>query len=415
MLTLYKNFKYNNRYDYIRTFSTKAEQDEYFNSLSKIYYDLEGDYIRENEPFMIELSHKYLVENNINYIKFNNGYRDIYGFIIEKRYENDEVTEIIFEIDVIQTFMFDFEIKKSFVERKVCNVNEITDFDEGLDIGEHIIETEHHIFDKDSTYFAMFNGFKEQELIFNDNGKLVSVADIPYATAKPQTTIDGILYPIYFMKLLDTSQYAEPLFSEIGIGTGGSQIVGQVISKKLFRFIKGYEAFASESYLDSGGVPTIGYGITDRNPYWSSLFPLCTEQKASEVLAETIYNNYAVALYKDMQSCGVDMATVKQCHFDAFLDLCYNGGLGAVTSSPMYNRWIINQNDGRVTDEWGSWYVRDNNGTVLNGLIDRRKKEIAMFNNGIYEYRAIQIVGTLDIVTDNEGNGFIPSNLGGEL
>ena len=232
MLTLYKNFKYNNRYDYIKTFSTKVEQDEYFNSLSKIYYDLEGDYIRENEPFMVELSHQYLVENNINYIKFNNGYRDIYGFIIEKRYENDEVTEIIFEIDVIQTFMFDFEIKKSFVERKVCNVNEITDFDEGLDLGEHIIENEHLIFDKDSTYFAMFNGMKKQRLIFNDKGNLSNVVQMPYGTNKPLTMIDNIQYPCYFMPLQDT--YAKPTIDPVqdhpNNGGGSSPDSGGVVA-----------------------------------------------------------------------------------------------------------------------------------------------------------------------------------------
>ena len=68
-LYLYKNFKYNNRYDYIKTFSTKQEQTTYFNNLQYITYDFGEDYIRENEPFMIELSHEYLVENNINYIK----------------------------------------------------------------------------------------------------------------------------------------------------------------------------------------------------------------------------------------------------------------------------------------------------------------------------------------------------------
>ena len=415
MLTLYKAYKYNNRYDYIKTFNSKAEQDSYFNSLTKIYYDLEGDYIRENEPFMIELSHEYLVENNINYIKFNNGYRDIYGFILEKRYINDEVTEIIFEIDVIQTFMFDFDIKKSFIERKVCSLDEITDFDEGLDIGEHIIESENIVFNKDSEYFAMFNGFKEQELIFNDKGKLINVADIPYATAKPQTIIDGILYPLYFMKLKDTTLYQHPLLDEIGISSGGSVVNGDAISKKIFRFLKGYEAFSPESYLDSGGVPTIGYGITDTNPYWSSLFPLCTEEKASKVLAETMYNNYALPLYRSMQNSGVDMATVRQNHFDAFLSLCFNGGLGAVTSSPMYAKWIINQNNSTITEDWATWYIRDNNGDVLQGLIDRRKKEIDIFDNGSYYYKPILIYGTIDTVVDNNGHGFIPEELGGEL
>ena len=122
-------------------FSNKSEQDSYFNSLDKInLYDY--DYIREHEPFEVALSHEYLTNNAVNYLKFNNGYRDIYGFIIEKRYINDEVTDIIFEIDVIQTFMFDFDIKRGFIERKKCSIDEITDFDEGLDLGEHIIQSE---------------------------------------------------------------------------------------------------------------------------------------------------------------------------------------------------------------------------------------------------------------------------------
>lgn len=232
MLTLYKAYKYNNRYDYIKTFSSKAEQDTYFNSLSKIYYDLEGDYIRENEPFMIELSHEYLVENNINYIKFNNGYRDIYGFIIEKRYINDEVTEIIFEIDVIQTFMFDFDIKKSFIERKVCLIDEISDYDEGLQIGEHIITEEHKVFNKESKYFAMFNGMKKQRLIFNDNGKLANVVQMPYGTSKPLTIIDGIQYPCYFMPLQDTyaTGVIDPVQDKPNNGGGSSPDTDGVVA-----------------------------------------------------------------------------------------------------------------------------------------------------------------------------------------
>lgn len=425
MLTLYKAYKYNNRYDYIKTFNSKADQDTYFNSLSKIYYDLEGDYIRENEPFMIELSHEYLVENNINYIKFNNGYRDIYGFILEKRYINDEVTEIIFEIDVIQTFMFDFDIKNSFVERKNCNIDEITDFDEGLEIGDHIIESEDIVFNKDSQYFAMFNGFKKQKLIFDKDNILKGVEELPCATTKPLTIIDYIQYPCYFMPLKDS--YPEPLTladnsyyekDTIG-GNGGTDADndgyydGTIISKKIFRFLKGYEAFAAESYLDSGGVPTIGYGTTESSGYWSSLFPSCTEEKASKVLAESIYNNYAKSLIDRMKKDGLDINKVKIKHFDAFLSLCYNCGLGGVTSSPMYQKFIKNMNDPTVTDGWESWYITDGN-NVLEGLKLRRQAEKNIFNSGKYEYRTIIIVGG-GTVTDNNGHGYIPENLGGEL
>ena len=405
-------------------FRTKEEQDIYFDSLEGIkLYDY--DYLREHEPIEINLSHEYLTNNSVNYLKFNNGYRDVYAFIIEKRYINDEVTDIIIEIDVIQTFMFDFDIKRSFIERKKCSIDEITDFDEGLDLGEHIIQSDTVVFNKESQYFAMFNGFKKQKLIFDKDNILKGVELLPYATQKPLTIIDYIQYPCYFMPL--ASSYAEPLTlandsyyekDTIG-GNGGSDsdndgyIDGDVISKKIFRFLKGYEAFAPTSYLDSGGVPTIGYGTTQASGYWDSLFPECTEEKASLVMAESIYNNYASSLLNAFKNDGVDVNAIKTRHFDAFLSLCYNCGLGGVTSSPMYQKFIKNMEDTTVTDGWESWYISDGV-NVLEGLKLRRQAEKNIFNNGSYEFRTIAIVGG-GVVTDNNGHGYIPSNLGGDI
>lgn len=417
MLTLYKGFKYDNHYDYIKAFNSKAEQDSYFNTLDKIYSE-EYEYIREYEPFRVELSHAYLVTNGYNYLKFNNGYKDMYAFIISKKYINDEVTELEIEIDVFQTFMFDIDIKNSFIERKVCTIDEISDFDEGLELGEHIIVDDIIAINKTSKYFAMFNGFKEQELIFNDKNKLSAVVDIPYNTSKPLTRIDDIQYPLYFMPLLDETEYSTALYDDIGISTGGSAVYGDAISKKIFRFLKGYEAFSSESYLDSGGVPTIGYGITDSNSYWNTLFPLCNEELASKVMAESLYSTYATPLYQRMQSDGVDMATVKQNHFDAFLSLAYNGGNGAVYNSPMYEKWIVNKDDTTITDSWSTYYIRDNNGNILQGLIDRRSKEISIFDDNNYTFKPIGVVTNGVItgtITENNGNGFIPEGLGGDL
>ena len=413
MITLIKGYKYNNSYDYIKTFNSKVEQKTYFNSLQKITID-ETNYIKERDSFNIKYDYDFLVTEGVNYIIFNNGYKDIFAFIVSKEYIRKDITRIHYEIDVIQTFLFDFTINKSFVERKVCTINEITDFDEGIYLGEHSKVEDITALAKTSKYFAMFNGFKEQELIFNDNGKLISAVDVPYSTSKPLTTIDDVQYPLYFLPLVEQSQYRMATYSDIGISTGGSVVNGDAISKKLFRFIKGFEAFASESYLDSGGVPTIGYGITENNSYWNSLFPLCTEEKASQVLAEAMYNSYALPLYRDMESMGLDMAKVKQQHFDAFLDLAYNGGLGAVTSSPMYSKWCSNPNDSTITNDWATYYIRDNNGTVSQGLIDRRQKEVDIFLNGNYVFKPIAIVGG-GVVTDNEGNGHIPNGLGGEL
>ena len=405
-------------------FRTKEEQDIYFDSLEQIkLYDY--DYLREHEPIEINLSHEYLTNNSVNYLKFNNGYRDVYAFIVEKRYINDEVTDIIIEIDVIQTFMFDFDIKRSFVERKKCSIDEITDFDEGLDLGEHIIDSDTVVFNKESQYFAMFNGFKKQKLIFDKDNILKGVELIPCATQKPLTIIDYIQYPCYFMPLAST--YADPLIladdsyyekDTIG-GSGGADTDndgyydGAFVSKKIFRFLKGYEAFASTPYSDSGGVLTIGYGTTQSSGYWDRLYPHCSEEMASKVLAESMYNNYAKSLLYSFKADGLDVNKIKTRHFDAFLSLCYNGGLGAVVTSPMYEKFIKNMDDASVTDGWESWYVSDGI-NVLEGLKLRRQAEKNIFNNGVYEYRSIGVVGG-GVLTDNNGHGYVPDDLGGDI
>ena len=424
MIKLVRNYKYDNKYTHIKLFKNKAEQDLYFNSLECLYIE-DNNYIKEFNSFKIGYEYDYLVSLGVNYLIFNNGYKDMYCFITSKEYVSSEVTQINFEVDVLNTYLFDFEIKKSFVERKNCTIDEITDFDEGLEIGEHIIESENIVFNKDSQYFAMFNGFKKQKLIFDRDNILKGVEELPCSTTKPLTIIDYIQYPCYFMPL--ASSYAEPLTladdsyyekDTIG-GNGGTDsdndgyYDGTTISKKIFRFLKGYEGFSAESYLDTGGNPTIGYGTTQASGYWESLFPSCTEEKASKVLAESIYNNYAKSLINRMKSDGLDINKVKVKHFDAFLSLCYNGGLGAVTSSPMYQKFIKNMNDTSVTDGWESWYISDGN-NVLEGLKLRRQAEKNIFNSGKYEYRSIIIVGG-GTVTDNNGHGYIPENLGGDF
>ena len=416
MLTLYKGFKYDNRYDYIKTFKTKAEQDNYFNSLEKIYCD-DYDYIREYEPFRVELSHAYLTTNGVNYLKFNNGYKDMYAFITAKNYINDDVTELLIEIDVIQTFMFDIDIKNSFIERKVCTIDEISDFDEGLYIGEHEVVENNLVFNKDSVYFAMFNGFKDQQLIFDDNNVLKSVVDLPYSTSKPLTIIDGIQYPLYFMPLQEN--YRQATYEKINLPSAG-ETVGGTISAKFLRFIKGFEGFTPTAYYHNGeSARTGGYGI--REDYQKKYFDLlgafpCTEQKASEVLAQLLNNEFASALYYQMLRDGLTGDKIKQKHFDAFLSLSMNGGLGAVTTSPMYAKYLINQNDANIYDDWLNWYVYGENPAdgVLPGLVARRKEEATIFRDGIYNYRVINIWSdgsNVGIVTDNNGHGYIPNTV----
>ena len=251
MITLYKAFKYDNSYTYIKTFSNKEEQNNYFNSLEKIILS-DDEYIKEYESFNIEMNYDELVMQGVNYLKFNNGYKDIFAFIIQKEYLNEEVTRLHYEVDVIQTFLFDFNIEKSFVERKNCSISEITDFDEGLEIGEHIIENDYTVFNKTSKWFAMFNGIKEQQLVFNDSGKVVDVLDLPFYTSKPLTIIDGVQYPLFFMPLSET--YKNTISVEINAPSKGVIISARKLLGKPYVWGGNYPPLGNDIGTDCSGL-----------------------------------------------------------------------------------------------------------------------------------------------------------------
>ena len=246
------NYKYDNKYTHIKLFSSKSEQNSYFNSLECLYIE-ENNYIKEFNSFKIGYEYDYLVSLGVNYLIFNNGYKDMYCFITSKEYISSEVTQINFEVDVLNTYLFDFEIKNSFVERKNCTIDEITDFDEGLEIGEHIIESENIVFNKDSQYFAMFNGFKKQKLIFDKDNILKGVEELPCSTTKPLTLIDYIQYPCYFMPL--ASSYSEPVLLEDcnyhENGSGGS-------SPDLSRVVASARKLLGFPYVWGGNIHPLG-------------------------------------------------------------------------------------------------------------------------------------------------------------
>lgn len=203
MIKLICAFPYDNNYDYSKTFNTKAEQTSYFNTFDSIVInefnvDNEQGYIKEGNSFCVGENYDYLVNEGVNYILFNNGYKDIFAFITYKEFINDELTRLNYEVDVLQTFMFDININKSFVERKSCLISELTDYDEGIDTGEYEVVENNVCFNKDYDTFAMFNGFKD--FIIDTNGTKFDTVPL-IDDNKPMTDIDGVKYPILFIAL----------------------------------------------------------------------------------------------------------------------------------------------------------------------------------------------------------------------
>jgi len=92
-----------------------------------------------------------------NYLMFRNtnfGNKWFYAFITEAEYINNSVTEITYEIDPLQTWFFDYNLKPCFVERQHSESDEI---------GEHIlpepVETGEYVFNNFGTLPGTANAY----------------------------------------------------------------------------------------------------------------------------------------------------------------------------------------------------------------------------------------------------------------
>ena len=99
-------------------FTSKANQQAYFQSnIVKSYTDF--SYQRKDK--LIKIPDIYDNIAHCNYVMYqNSNYSNkwFYAFIDKMEYINDGTTYVYIETDVIQTWLFDYEVKSSFVERE---------------------------------------------------------------------------------------------------------------------------------------------------------------------------------------------------------------------------------------------------------------------------------------------------------
>ena len=377
-------------YNHSFTFRDLKQQLEYLISKKVLQFD-DTKYHRVGNTIKIPIHFDDVNLMKCNYLLTKNhsqltNSKTYFYFITNKEYVNSETTKLTLKLDVIQSYLFDIRFGQCFIERQHYNpydsngnINiDILDRAENLEVGEYIVDNVQTIYD------------------YNNKGGFI----------------------------VASSSKLSPMISK-GSGSGGgggtsSSGVNGTPSAKIFRFLKGYEAYGAYPYYGNGeSFRTFGYGVTEPNypTEFNSMLPApVTEQRASEVLFDVMFNGFAIPLYNRMKADGVNMDNLKQQHFDAFLSLAYNGGLGAVTTSPMYQYFLSNPNDSRIGTEWVSWYT--NGG--LTGLVLRRQAEFNIYSNGVYEYRAIAQVDSNGNITgiavsDNNGHGYIPANCKGGL
>jgi lysozyme len=140
-------------------------------------------------------------------------------------------------------------------------------------------------------------------------------------------------------------------------------------SQKGINLILSFEGFSSKPYLDSAGIPTIGYG----NTYYpggkkvTMKDPAITKEKGAELFA-TILPIYEKIVNNKIK---VDLT---QNQFDALVSHTYNTG-GSDTLFALINK---KASDADIKKWFTTKYITAG-GKTLNGLIRRRKAEADLF------------------------------------
>lgn len=153
VVRLLNNIRLNNRYTDTINFTDISSQINYFSGKTKHTLD-RNTYQRVNAGvFRCGLSADscydctYMMFQNTNY-----GNKWFYAFINKVEYINNDMCNIYFEIDVMQTYWFDFTFNQCLVEREhvIDDTIGANTYPENIEYGEYIINSENFINMSDS-------------------------------------------------------------------------------------------------------------------------------------------------------------------------------------------------------------------------------------------------------------------------
>lgn len=137
------NVPLNDRQEHTIYFADSSAQSSYFSGLAKYTFE-EQTYQRVKRGY-IRIAKNAESLYDCNYLMFQNsafGNKWFYAFIKSAEYINNGVSEIEFEIDVMQTWFFDYELQECFVEREhsATDVAGEHTLDENLELGDYIVQ-----------------------------------------------------------------------------------------------------------------------------------------------------------------------------------------------------------------------------------------------------------------------------------
>lgn len=143
-IRLIKNCPLDKTYDHTLYFDSEAQQVAYFkNTLQGIPFTKQS--YQRYDKGVLHIQEKAENLYACNYLMFQNtafGNKWFYAFVTSIEYVNNVSTRVTYEIDVMQTWFFDYTIADSFVEREHSITDNIGDnlVPESLEVGEFFVE-----------------------------------------------------------------------------------------------------------------------------------------------------------------------------------------------------------------------------------------------------------------------------------
>lgn len=141
-------------------------------------------------------------------------------------------------------------------------------------------------------------------------------------------------------------------------------------------FLKGLEGLVLVAYQCSAGIWTIGYGHT-------------YNVKKGDVITEEIAEQFLKEDLKEFEKVVNKLVTtrISQKQFDALVSFCFNVGPGSDSQMGFSQSWVLKYTNERKFTEVKSQFMRWNKagGQVNQGLINRRKAEAKLYNEGVVD------------------------------
>lgn len=209
---LLSNVPLDNTYQNTLTFASSIAQQGYFQSKAISGMTFSGlTYQRTDRALRAEVNVEQLW--NCNYLMFQNtnfGSKWFYAFVTNVEFRGQNVTYVYFEIDVMQTWAFDYSLKPCFVEREHVNDDTIGlhTVPENLETGPYITTTESNFLVEglDIYIYLSEDGAVDPIKIEGDIGEYtvgVSIGEElpPIPNLNPPEIIGGFPVPCYWARL----------------------------------------------------------------------------------------------------------------------------------------------------------------------------------------------------------------------